>query len=84
LLSSLSRWFGLDAAGIVFEGAEVLDESLATARVATTLDRIYAAMLLEAGGRTNALSALYPKGSEENLARLNRPAAALSTQIRRP
>jgi hypothetical protein len=67
-------------------GAEVSDESLAAAREATTLDRIHAAMLLQAGGRTsalrallraelergpdflrlaNALSALYPKGSEE-------------------
>jgi hypothetical protein len=67
-------------------GAEVSDESLAAAREATTLDRVHAAMLLQAGGRTNALrallkaeqergpdfvrlanalSALYPKGSEE-------------------
>lgn len=65
---------------------EVSDESLAAAREATTLDRVHAAMLLQAGGRTNALrallkaeqergpdflrlanalSALYPKGSEE-------------------
>ena len=68
------------------EGAEVTDERLAAAREATTLDRVHAAMLLQAGGRTNALrallkaeqergpdflrlanalSALYPKGSEE-------------------
>jgi hypothetical protein len=68
------------------EGAPVSDESLASAREATTLDRVHAAMLLQAGGRTNALrallkaeqergpdflrlanalSALYPKGSEE-------------------
>jgi hypothetical protein len=67
-------------------GIEVSDESLATAINATTLDRIHAAMLLQSGGRTNALrallkneqerspdflrlanalSALYPKGSEE-------------------
>jgi adenine-specific DNA methylase len=66
--------------------ADVTDESLAAAREATTLDRVHAAMLLQAGGRTNALrallkaeqdrgpdflrlanalSALYPKGSEE-------------------
>lgn len=66
--------------------AEVSDEGLTAAREATTLDRIHAAMLLQAGGRTNALrallkaeqehgpdflrlanalSALYPKGSEE-------------------
>jgi putative DNA methylase len=65
---------------------EVSDESLQAAREATTLDRVHAAMLLQAGGRTNALrallkaeqergpdflrlanalSALYPKGSEE-------------------
>jgi hypothetical protein len=67
-------------------GVEVSDESLAAAREATTLDRLHAAMLLQAGGRTNALrallkaeqergpdflrlanalSALYPRGSEE-------------------
>jgi hypothetical protein len=66
--------------------AAVSDETLATAGEATTLDRVHAAMLLQAGGRTNALrallgaeqergpdflrlanalSALYPKGSEE-------------------
>ncbi len=66
--------------------ADVSDESLAAAREATTLDRVHAAILLQAGGRTNALrallkaeqergpdflrlanalSALYPKGSEE-------------------
>jgi hypothetical protein len=65
---------------------DVSDESLAAAREATTLDRVHAAMLLQAAGRTNALralikaeqdrgadflrlanalSALYPKGSEE-------------------
>ena len=65
---------------------EVSDKSLAAAREATTLDRVHAAMLLQASGRTNALrallkaeqergpdflrlanalSALYPKGSEE-------------------
>ncbi len=67
-------------------GVEVPDEELRTRREATTLDRIHAAMLLQAGGRANALramlkaeqqrspdflrlanalSALYPKGSEE-------------------
>jgi putative DNA methylase len=67
-------------------GIVVSDESLSAAREATTLDRVHAAMLLQAGGRTNALrallkaeqergsdflrlanalSALYPKGSEE-------------------
>jgi adenine-specific DNA methylase len=68
------------------EGFDVSQESLAAAREATTLDRVHAAMLLQAGGRTNALrallkaeqargsdflrlanalSALYPKESEE-------------------
>lgn len=67
-------------------GFEVSDEGLAGERNATTLDRVHAAMLLQAGGRANALrallkseqdrgsdflrlanalSALYPKGSEE-------------------
>jgi hypothetical protein len=67
-------------------GDEVSDQSLSAAREATTLDRVHAAMLLQVGGRTNALrallnaeqergpdflrlanalSALYPKGSEE-------------------
>jgi hypothetical protein len=36
----------------------VSDESLVSAREATTLDRVHAAMLLQAGGRTNALRAL--------------------------
>jgi len=39
-------------------GVEVSDESLAAAHEATTLDRVHAAMLLQAGGRTNALRAL--------------------------
>ncbi len=68
------------------KAGEVSDESLAAARQATTLDRVHAAMLLQAAGRANALralvkaeqergsdflrlanalSALYPKGSEE-------------------
>jgi putative DNA methylase len=67
-------------------GADVPDELLETSREATTLDRVHMAMLLQAGGRANALrallkaetergpdflrlanalSALYPKGSEE-------------------
>jgi len=65
---------------------DVSDDKLGAAREATTLDRVHAAMLLQSGGRTNALrallkteqergpdflrlanalSALYPKGSEE-------------------
>jgi putative DNA methylase len=67
-------------------GKAVSDESLQTHREATTLDRVHAAMLLQANGRANALramikaeqdrspdflrlanalSALYPAGSEE-------------------
>ncbi|MDR7502236.1 MAG: DUF1156 domain-containing protein [Armatimonadota bacterium] len=67
-------------------GADVPDEALETSREATTLDRVHMAMLLQAGGRanalrallkaeqergpdflrlSNALSALYPKSSEE-------------------
>jgi hypothetical protein len=67
-------------------GADVPDEPLETSREATTLDRVHMAMLLQAGGRANALralvkaeiergpdflrlanalSALYPTGSEE-------------------
>lgn len=66
--------------------ARISDDSLTAPQEATTLDRVHAAMLLQAGGRTNALralvkaeqerspdflrlanalSALYPKGSEE-------------------
>jgi hypothetical protein len=37
---------------------EVSDEMLAAAHEATTLDRVHAAMLLQAGGRTNALRGL--------------------------
>lgn len=65
---------------------DVADESLTMQRQATTLDRVHAAMLLQSGGRANALrallkaeqergpdflrlanalSALYPKDSEE-------------------
>ena len=40
------------------EDEEDEDESLAAAREATTLDRVHAAILLQAGGRTNALRAL--------------------------
>jgi len=68
------------------DAAAVSDERLRTRREATTLDRVHAAMLLQAAGRTNALrallkaeqdrgpdflrlanalSALYPSGSEE-------------------
>jgi putative DNA methylase len=40
------------------KGGEVTDESLKTRHEATTLDRVHAAMLLQASGRTNALRAL--------------------------
>lgn len=67
-------------------GTDAPDETLRTRREATTLDRVHAAMLLQAAGRANALrvllkveqergqdflrlanalSALYPKDSEE-------------------
>jgi putative DNA methylase len=67
-------------------GVEISDEDLRSRKEATTLDRVHAAMLLQAGGRANALrallkaevergpdflrlanalSALYPKTSEE-------------------
>jgi len=39
-------------------GVETSDGSLAAARDATTLDRVHAAMLLQSGGRSNALRAL--------------------------
>jgi putative DNA methylase len=39
-------------------GAEVSDDKLSARREATTLDRVHAAMLLQASGRTNALRAL--------------------------
>ena len=47
-------------------GVEVSDESLAAAREATTLDRVHAAMLLQAGGRTNALRALLKAEQERS------------------
>ncbi|MBI2060374.1 MAG: DUF1156 domain-containing protein [Nitrospirae bacterium] len=39
-------------------GGQVSDEAMKPQREATTLDRVHAAMLLQAGGRTNALRAL--------------------------
>lgn len=39
-------------------GAPVSDEALRSRREATTLDRVHAAMLLQSGGRSNALRAL--------------------------
>jgi putative DNA methylase len=68
------------------QGVQISDEALRSRMEATTLDRVHAAMLLQSGGRTNALrallkaevergpdflrlanalSALYPKESEE-------------------
>lgn len=46
-------------------GVDVSDDDLRAQKEATTLDRVHAAMLLQASGRANALSALYPKGCEE-------------------
>jgi hypothetical protein len=45
---------------------DVSDESLAASREATTLDRVHAAMLLQAGGRTNALRALLKAEQERS------------------
>ena len=47
-------------------GVEVSDESLSAAREATTLDRVHAAMLLQASGRTNALRALLKAEQERS------------------
>ena len=41
----------------MLRGVQVSDESLAAVREATTLDRVHVAMLLQSGGRTNALRA---------------------------
>jgi putative DNA methylase len=59
------------------KGIEVSDQSLAAAREATTLDRVHAAMLLQAGGRTNALRALL-KAEQERGPDFLRLANALS------
>jgi hypothetical protein len=58
-------------------GVDVSDQSLAAAREATTLDRVHAAMLLQAGGRTNALRALL-KAEQERGPDFLRLANALS------
>jgi len=58
-------------------GVDVSDESLTAAREATTLDRVHAAMLLQAGGRTNALRALL-KAEQERGSDFLRLANALS------
>lgn len=57
--------------------AEVSDEKLASRREATTLDRVHAAMLLQAGGRANALRALL-KAEQERGPDFLRLANALS------
>ena len=57
-------------------GVQVSDESLAAAREATTLDRVHAAMLLQSGGRTNALRALL-KAEQERGPRLPAPRQCL-------
>jgi hypothetical protein len=60
--------------------AYALDESLAAAREATTLDRVHAAMLLQAGGRANALRALLEAEQERDpdFLRLANAVSALS------
>jgi putative DNA methylase len=60
-----------------YGGAGSLEASLTTAHEATTLDRVHAAMLLQAGGRTNALRALL-KAEQERGPDLERLANALS------
>jgi len=56
---------------------DVADDKLGAAREATTLDRVHAAMLLQSGGRTNALRALL-KGEQERGPDFLRLANALS------
>jgi putative DNA methylase len=56
---------------------DVPDQSLAAAREATTLDRVHAAMLLQAGGRASALRALL-KAEQERSPDFLRLANALS------
>jgi hypothetical protein len=56
---------------------DVSDEALRTRREATTLDRVHAAMLLQAGGRSNALRALV-KAEQERGPDFLRLANALS------
>jgi len=58
-------------------GFEVSDEGLVGQHNATTLDRVHAAMLLQAGGRTNALRALL-KAEQERGSDFLRLANALS------
>lgn len=58
-------------------GIGVTDEQLSTRREATTLDRVHAAMLLQASGRTNALRALL-KAEQERGPEFIRLANALS------
>ena len=56
---------------------DIGDDELGAAREATTLDRVHAAMLLQSGGRTNALRALL-KGEQERGPDFLRLANALS------
>ena len=60
-------------------GAPVSDETLKTRREATTLDRVHAAMLLQQGGRANALQALLKAEQERgpNFLRLANSLSAL-------
>lgn len=58
-------------------GVEISDDTLAASREATTLDRVHAAMLLQAGGRTNALRALL-RAEQERSNEFFRLASSLS------
>ncbi|MGH9322258.1 MAG: DUF1156 domain-containing protein [Vicinamibacteria bacterium] len=60
LLSDRGRGRGRGKRGNI----DVSDENLAAAREATTLDRVHTAMLLQSGGRTNALRALLKSEQE--------------------
>jgi adenine-specific DNA methylase len=48
------------------KNADIADDALKTRREATTLDRVHAAMLLQAGGRSNALRALLSAETERS------------------
>jgi adenine-specific DNA methylase/REP element-mobilizing transposase RayT len=63
-------------------GIGVTDEQLSARREATTLDRVHAAMLLQASGRTNALRALL-KAEQERGPEFLRLANALSALYHR-
>lgn len=55
---SMKKQYEAPAAGKETKSVEVSDEDLRSQKEAMTLDRVHAAMLLQAGGRANALRAL--------------------------